>query len=278
MTITLRNKLDFYVEFKEWYLKIVKEFKFSIEKDIEARDYLSRIFAKKFKKWSLDNVLNSFASKINSRSIILIYGCGPTLEESVEFLLDNQPYFLFNKCINLAADGASVLLKEKKIPINGIFSDLDGISQNEFHYADFVCVHAHGDNIEKLINFKEDILNSKNVIGTTQVEPVHNLINPGGFTDGDRIIFFLRSLLDSYHKLFLIGMDFNNIIGKYSKPFMNQNMEANPIKKKKLEFAVQLLQWILKKIRNQFFFVNSKSVCEDFNYVSLEEFKRVMMG
>ena len=254
MTIALRNKLDFYVDFEPWYLKIIKEFKFSPEKDIEARNYLSRIFAEKSNKWSLDNVLNSFASKINSRSIILIYGCGPSLEESLEFLLDNQHDFLFKKCINLAADGASVLLKEKRIPLNGIFTDLDGISQNEFHYADFVCVHAHGDNIEKLIDFKEDILNSNNVIGTTQVKPVHNVINPGGFTDGDRIIFFLRSLLDSHHTLFLIGMDFNNIIGKYSKPYMNQNVEANPIKKKKIRICGTIIKMDFKKNEQSGFF------------------------
>ena len=273
----IKNRIDFYVEFKEWYLKIIKEFDFNPKKDQEARDYLSNILSTKSKDWSLELILNSFNEVIQSKSIIIIYGCGPSLEESVKFLLNNEPEHLFDKSINLAADGASVLLKQKKIPIDGIFTDLDGISKTEFNYADFIIVHAHGDNINKLNSFKNDIIKLKNIIGTTQSEPVHNVINPGGFTDGDRILFFLRSLLFPYHKLYLIGMDFNNIIGKYSKPDMIENKEGNPVKIKKLQFAVQLLIWILERVENQVYFVNSEVISEKFNYLSLEEFNKQMI-
>ena len=273
----IKNRIDFYVEFKEWYLKIIKEFDFNPKKDQEARDYLSNILSTKSKDWSLELILNSFNEVIQSKSIIIIYGCGPSLEESVKFLLNNEPEHLFDKSINLAADGASVLLKQKKIPIDGIFTDLDGISKTEFNYADFIIVHAHGDNINKLNSFKNDIIKLKNIIGTTQSEPVHNVINPGGFTDGDRILFFLRSLLFPYHKLYLIGMDFNNIVGKYSKPDIIENKEGNPVKIKKLQFAVQLLIWILERVENQVYFVNSEVISEKFNYLSLEEFNKQMI-
>ena len=277
MSLMIKNRIDFYVEFKEWYLKIIKEFDFNPKKDQEARDYLSNILSTKSKDWSLELILNSFNEVIQSKSIIIIYGCGPSLEESVKFLLNNEPEHLFDKSINLAADGASVLLKQKKIPIDGIFTDLDGISKTEFNYADFIIVHAHGDNINKLNSFKNDIIKLKNIIGTTQSEPVHNVINPGGFTDGDRILFFLRSLLFPYHKLYLIGMDFNNIVGKYSKPDIIENKEGNPVKIKKLQFAVQLLIWILERVGNQVYFVNSDVISEKFNYLSLEEFKKQMI-
>ena len=277
MSLMIKKRIDFYVEFKEWYLKIVKEFDFNPKKDQEARDYLSNILSTKSKDWSLELILNSFNEVIQSKSIIIIYGCGPSLEESVKFLLNNEPEHLFDKSINLAADGASVLLKQKKIPIDGIFTDLDGISKTEFNYADFIIVHAHGDNINKLNSFKNDIIKLKNIIGTTQSEPVHNVINPGGFTDGDRILFFLRSLLFPYHKLYLIGMDFNNIVGKYSKPDIIENKEGNPVKIKKLQFAVQLLIWILERVENQVYFVNSEVISEKFNYLSLEEFNKQMI-
>ena len=277
MSLMIKNRIDFYVEFKEWYLKIIKEFDFNPKKDQEARDYLSNILSTKSKDWSLELILNSFNEVIQSKSIIIIYGCGPSLEESVKFLLNNEPEHLFDKSINLAADGASVLLKQKKIPIDGIFTDLDGISKTEFNYADFIIVHAHGDNINKLNSFKNDIIKLKNIIGTTQSEPVHNVINPGGFTDGDRILFFLRSLLFPYHKLYLIGMDFNNIVGKYSKPDIIENKEGNPVKIKKLQFAVQLLIWILERVENQVYFVNSEVISEKFNYLSLEEFNKQMI-
>ena len=273
MDLTIKNKLDFYREFKDWYLKIVNEFGFNTKRDYEARDYLSSILSKKKNNYSIEFLLNSFSKMINSQSIILIYGCGPSLEESVDFLLDNQLKDFFENSINLVADGASVLLKKRNIPIGGIFTDLDGISTKEFNYANFILIHSHGDNIDKLKYFTNNIINFNNVIGTTQVEPVHNVINPGGFTDGDRILFFLRTLLQSYHKLFLIGMDFKNIVGKYSKIDIKENKEANPIKRKKLKVAVQLLNWILDRIENQVYFVNSNFESEKFKNITLKEFK-----
>ena len=87
----------------------------------------------------------------------------------------------------------------------------------------------HGDNIEQLRYFNDDIIKFEKVIGTTQVEPLTNLINPGGFTDGDRILFFLRTLISPFHRLFLIGMDFGSIVGKYSKINIIENQEANSI-------------------------------------------------
>jgi len=183
---------------------------------------------------------------------------------------------LFNNCVNLAADGASVLLKEVGIPIDAIFTDLDGITKSEFNYSDFVLVHAHGDNMDKLKEFKEDILNFKNIIGTTQVKSLNNIINAGGFTDGDRILYFLRSLLLPEQNLFLIGMDFGEKIGKYSKPEMADNLKTNPIKLKKLQYAVELIEMIIKKIKNEIYFVNSNVISKKFKYISIEEFKKLI--
>ena len=69
---------------------------------------------------------------------------------------------------------------------------MDGITIKEFQYASFNIIHAHGDNIKNLKLFKNEIIKFKNIIGTTQVEPDRNLVNPGGFTDGDRILYFLK--------------------------------------------------------------------------------------
>ena len=72
-------------------------------------------------------------------------------------------------------------------------------------------------------------------------------------------------------------MDFNNIVGKYSKPDIIENKEGNPVKIKKLQFAVQLLIWILERVENQVYFVNSEVISEKFNYLSLEEFNKQMI-
>jgi len=272
MDSNLKDQLNFYKEFKEWYLQIKDDFKFDNKKEYEARDYLSQIFSRKRKNWKLANVLNLFKEMIQSKKKILIYGCGPSLENTIDIIINKKGVNYFGKFINLTADGASILLKEKGIPIDAIFTDLDGITKNEFHYASFIIVHAHGDNIKKLENFKDDILKFKNVIGTTQIEPVDRLINPGGFTDGDRILYFLRGILSPSHDLFLIGMDFGSVIGKYSKLNVKNHQEASPIKLKKLGYALKLFYWLKNWIENKMHFVNSNFIVEDFINLSIEEF------
>ena len=68
----------------------------------------------------LEEVLFSFKALLESKNVILIYGCGPSLEDSVEYILENSENFTYHDWINLAADGASRLLREREIPIDGI--------------------------------------------------------------------------------------------------------------------------------------------------------------
>jgi uncharacterized Rossmann fold enzyme len=210
---------------------------------------------------------------IQKKPHLYIYGCGPTLEKTVNFLKKINDSRVYMNAANLVADGAARLLIEKNIPINAIFTDLDGITQTNFEKAEFVIVHAHGDNITKLNRFEKEIINFPNVIGTTQVKPVKNLVNSGGFTDGDRILFFIASLLNPTHELFLIGMDFDNIVGKYSKIGMKTNHFASPIKLKKLKYGLQIIEWLLPQIKNSVYSVNSKIDSVNLKHLTLEEFK-----
>ena len=271
MVSKLKNKLNFYDEFKDLYFQIINDFKFDYQKDCEARDCLSGILAKKNHKWKIENIIKSFRNRIVSKPVISIYGCGPSLEETVDTILKQKGRNFFDTFINLAANGASVFLRERNITIDGIFTDLDGITKNEFNYSNFNIIHAHGDNIEKLISFEKIILEFENVIGTTQVEPLENVFNPGGFTDGDRILYFIHKLLNPSQTIFLIGMDFKNIVGKYSKLDIKSDQEGTLIKKKKLRYAVELLEWIKTKIVNEMFFINSEIVSDKFKYISIQD-------
>ncbi|MFX1570354.1 MAG: 6-hydroxymethylpterin diphosphokinase MptE-like protein [Promethearchaeota archaeon] len=272
MDSKLIKRLDFFTEFQDWYLQIKEDFKFDLKKDSEARDYLSLILLKKNRNWNLNSVINSFKDRILAKNKILIYGCGPSLEETINIIIKKKGVNFFENFINLAADGASILLREKKIKIDAVFTDLDGITKKEFKYSNFIIVHAHGDNIDNLKFFEDEILSFQNLIGTTQVKPVTNIINPGGFTDGDRILYFLRSLLISSQKLFLIGMDFGSIVGKYSKLDIKINQSASTTKQKKLIYARKLIKWLSQKIENEIFYVNSKDVIDGFINLSLKEF------
>jgi uncharacterized Rossmann fold enzyme len=275
MVSSLINKLNFFEEFKDYYFQIINDFKFDYQKDCKARDYLSQILTKKSHNWALENVIKSLNNQIISKPEILIYGCGPSLEETVNALLKNKGRLYFDRFTNLAADGASVLLRKRHIKIDAIFTDLDGITKKEFNYANFNIVHAHGDNIDRLIQFEKEILRFQNVIGTTQVEPLENILSPGGFTDGDRILYFIHKLIKPSQKLYLIGMDFDNIIGKYSKLNIKNNLEGTRIKKKKLQYGIELLEWIKTKIKNEIFFVNSKIISDKFNFISVSDLLRV---
>ncbi len=272
MDSKLKEQLNYYLEYKDWYFRIINDFKFDYEKDCEARECLTKIFDSKKDEWDLEEILISFRKSLQEKSDIFIYGCGPSLEETVDYLLEYGGKNIFKNSINLAADGASVFLKKKSIPINAIFTDLDGITNNELHYPEFLIIHAHGDNIDKIRFFKNSIVQFKKVIGTTQTEPNASVINPGGFTDGDRILFFLRVLLAPFHKLYLIGMDFKNVIGKYSKLYLEKNQEGSPLKKKKLHYAVKLINWLKNKIDNEIYFINSALRTKSFTNLSVKEF------
>ena len=273
MKHSLKRQIDSFVEFKQWYIKILQDFNFNYQKDCEAREFLSRILEEKSENWKLESVLLSFKCLIQKKKRIFIYGCGPSLEETVDYILKIQGKKKYSKWVNLAAEGAARLLTERKIQIDGIFTDLDGITKRDFNHSKFIIVHAHGDNIINLKYFKSEIINFPNVIGTTQVEPVENLVNSGGFTDGDRILSFISSLLLPKHELYLIGMDFNDIIGKYSKTEIEENYKASPIKLKKLQYALQIVEWLLNRIKNPVYIINSKIISDNLKNLTLEMLK-----
>jgi len=268
----MKETINNYNTFKHWYQRILEEFKFDPNEDKRARNILLDIIQRKGNKWNAKEILTDFIQRVNEKSAILIYGCGPTLDESVEGLIEIGGKDIFKRCINLAADGASVLLRKKQLPIDGIFTDLDGITPKEFSYGEYIIIHAHGDNIEKLKAFKQDIIGKEKVIATTQVKPKNGIFNPGGFTDGDRILYFIKNFLLPTQKLYLIGMDFNDVVGKYSKPQRNKDFPAPLIKRKKLKMAVSLLQEIVAKVENEIYFVNSAPALEIFQSISIFKF------
>ncbi len=277
MNLSIKKQIDSHIEFRDWYFKILKDFNFDYQKDREARDFLSRILNEKSVKWSLEEILLAFKKVIQSKKIIFIYGCGPSLEETVDYIINFQGKKAFSNAVNLVADGAARLLIKRRIPIDGIFTDLDGITKENFNKAKYVIVHAHGDNKKRLKYFENEILSFPNVIGTTQAEPTDNVINSGGFTDGDRILCFIASLLLPVHKLYLVGMDFNNIVGKYSKLEIEKNHIAEPIKLKKLHYGLQIIEWLLAKVKNPVYIVNSKIATVNLQYLTLEKFKSMAL-
>ena len=76
-----------------------------------------------------------------------------------------------------------------------------------------------------------------NVVGSTQTKTFGKMENFGGFTDGDRCVFLAEYFNAS--KIVLIGMDFGQEIGKYSKhKIINRKMKL-----KKLKVAKSITEW-----------------------------------
>ncbi|MEX2751792.1 MAG: 6-hydroxymethylpterin diphosphokinase MptE-like protein [Candidatus Freyarchaeota archaeon] len=228
------KKLSFN-EWNSWYHKIIKDFGYSEDKDTEAALVLEKILGDQNPK----EQLNLLKEKIHNKCV-LVYGCGPSLERNI---YEIKRIGLNKICTQIAADGAtSALLRENIVP-EIIVSDLDGriedlISANS--KGSILVVHAHGDNIPALKSYVEKMPGV--VVGTTQTKPLTRVFNFFGFTDGDRAIFLAYAF--GAHTILLAGFDFGDKIGKYSKPEYKGETAMTPTKRKKLEYAKELIKWL----------------------------------
>ena len=214
------------------YSEILKEFGYDKKQDLESAMLLDSILKK-------SNHSQKIREMISAKSVFVI-GAGPSLTRAIPFLKK------FEKVTKIVADSALKPLVENQIKPDIIVTDLDGdlkslqkIGKTESIFV----VHAHGDNIAQL----QIAENFKNGIGTTQTKPVGKIQNFGGFTDGDRAVFLANHF--NAKKIILVGMDFDNKIGKYSKT----KVSDRKVKLKKLEKAKYLLEWLAKKSKSELF-------------------------
>ena len=109
-----------------------------------------------------------------------------------------------------------------------------------YNLGSYFTIHAHGDNISKIKKYPHHLISK--TFGTTQTRSLHNVFNIGGFTDGDRALILAEYF--NPNEILLVGMDFGNIVGEYSKRNTPYNHPA-PIKKRlKLEFADMIVKWV----------------------------------
>jgi len=220
----------------EWYNYIRKTLNLTFERDQEATNLLSSLLKEK-------HVLtfSSLLAKFSKFKRAVIVGAGPSLEQSYA-IVEN----LDESTVVISSDGATSFLIENGVIPHIVVTDLDGEIQ-DLMYANekgaVTVIHGHGDNIDQLKNYVKFF--SGHVMGSTQVEPRPFVYNFGGFTDGDRGVFLAAFL--NIKNILLIGMDFGNVVGKYSKPWLKSSQQASEIKRKKLKIAQELVNWIAKE-------------------------------
>ncbi len=216
------------IQWRPWYRKIIDTLGYDISEDERAAVILNQLL--KGRNITLDEI----KLRIKDQPT-LIFGAGPSLEADINRIAKTN---LLDICRLITADGATTgLLKIAMKTPDIIVSDLDGRFedlQEANNNGAFLVIHAHGDNIQELNKYVKEL---KNILGTTQVEPIGELYNFGGFTDGDRAVILAEVL--NGKPLALVGMDLGEETGIFSK----EHVPSPEVKKVKLRFCKDILEW-----------------------------------
>ncbi|KKH96292.1 hypothetical protein EO95_16130 [Methanosarcina sp. 1.H.T.1A.1] len=211
------------MDFAAWepiYERILKDFGFDRTGDEEAARLLSQKLTEK-NTASLSEIKDTVSGKP-----LLVCGNAPGLRNEL-LKLDLSSFVI------VAADGAAAVLMDMGRVPEVICTDLDGNSEADIEKEILACtrgsivlIHAHGDNMDKLEKY---VPRFRRFIATTQARPLDNVYNFGGFSDGDRCVFVAREF--GAKSIRLAGFDF-------------EDPSVNPIKKKKLNWAKELIEML----------------------------------
>jgi len=212
-----------YTDFAAWepiYERILEDFGFDRTGDEEAARLLSHMLSEK-NTASLSELKDTVSGKP-----VLVCGNAPGLRN--ELLNIDLSAFVI-----IAADGAAAVLMDMGRVPEVICTDLDGNSEADIEKEILACsrgsivlIHAHGDNMDKLEKY---VPRFRRFIATTQARPFDQVYNFGGFSDGDRCVFVAREF--GAKSIKLAGFDFEDPL-------------VNPIKKKKLNWAKELIEML----------------------------------
>ncbi len=216
-------------QWEPFYLRIVREMGYSVEEDRRAAQVLRALLLE-----GDDYILKEELAAVVGRKVY-VFGAGPSLEDALK-------QFDFSDGTLIAADGATSALLDAGLVPDVIVTDLDGRVPDLRIANDrgaFMAIHAHGDNIDKLAAY---VPLFSRILGTCQTEPLDIVYNFGGFTDGDRAAFLAEAL--GAREITLIGFDFGETVGRWSKPSLREHSPVWDSKRKKFEFAKELLEWL----------------------------------
>ena len=211
---------------KTKFNEIRREFGYSEKEDLISAKKLNLLLKRKNSKKEFQNIIKG--------KTVFVIGAGPSLSKSLKYIMKSK------NNVKIVADGAVRALLEKNIRPDILVTDLDGDMESIKKIGKTripIIVHAHGNNSNRLEIVKEFL----NVSGTTQTRKFGKLENYGGFTDGDRCVFLAEYFNAS--KIVLIGMDFGQKIGKYSK----RRVIDRRTKIKKLKSGKMIIEWFATK-------------------------------
>lgn len=224
-------KLLDWTEWQPFYLDIVNRLDLNPKEDAKATIILDSMLREVNPKPLLEDLRERIENKL-----VVVCGAGPSLDKHLQKFLSSD---LRENAVFIAADGAASALKEFGYKCQIIATDLDGNLKDILDLVEngaIPIVHAHGDNIERMEKF---VSNLDCVIGSTQVKPTKHVFLWGGFTDGDRACYIASHY--NPNRILMMGMDFGDIVGRWSKPGYTSNYPASERKQIKLEIAEELI-------------------------------------
>jgi len=188
---------------QELYRRIREQLSLDERADREAAELLAGLARQR--RSPLEELLRA----IRGREVV-VAGAGNTLEQGLELLAGR-----LLKAPLVAADGAVSPLLAKGLRPLLVVTDLDGphaALYDAYQRGAQLAVHAHGDNMPQLMSFVPRL---SSFLGTAQVEPAPPpLVNPYGFTDGDRAAYLAYAL--GARAIYLIGMELKEPPGVHS--------------------------------------------------------------
>ena len=192
------------VEYARWapiYERIAREFGFDLAREREAAEELRRLLPTPARTRALERL----RPRLEGRDAVVVGrapGGGPP---PVWRLPASDP-----RPAVLAADGATVACLSANLVPDVITTDLDGPVESEVtahHRGSFVVVHAHSDNRPALATWVPEF--SKELAGSWAGPPDAELINVGGFTDGDRAAYLAEDR--GARRILLWAFDFDRV-------------------------------------------------------------------
>ena len=196
---------------------------------------------------ALQTVLKSYVSNYSIKSLkekisgktAHILAPGIRIESELNEYLSQEK---LKSELSICIDGATSFSMSEGILPDIIVTDFDGKIEDQIQAAkqgSILLIHVHGDNLETVLNYLPQMEDGNFVI-TTQTTPLSGSSNFLGFTDGDRAVCFLKSMLAK--EIHLLGFDFGHEIGAYSKqiPLEEKFKER---KMKKFDIAKSVINW-----------------------------------
>ena len=201
-------------------------FNWDLRDDVDsAQRLIARVEASEIGLWDRHNRLASishlFRRLVIRGSEVAVLGSAIDPQDLIPIL---QRPMLF-----VAADGASAVLSELPGSLSEkawsrlvcVVSDADGGDGTEqaVRRSIPIVLHAHGDNKQEwgaLLDIAEISPNPPSLILTHQAPmDIEGMHNPGGFTDGDRAVCFLRALGVRTNRISVLGTS-TDYVGRWS--------------------------------------------------------------